>query len=117
MFGETDILTEERIVAARPSAKPSITQFQDLKAGDFVVHADYGVGLFHGLVRLDVDGQAHEFLELRYRDEDRLLVPVEDLNRLQKFTPVGTGSPGKRAVRVADGSTEPRGPVAAAAGV
>ena len=93
VFGETDILTEERIVAARPSAKPSITQFQDLKAGDFVVHADYGVGLFHGLVRMDVDGQAHEFLELCYRDDDRLLVPVEDLNRLQKFTPVGTGSP------------------------
>ena len=93
VFGETDILTEEKIVAARPSAKPSITQFQDLKAGDFVVHADYGVGLFHGLVRMDVDGQAHEFLELRYRDDDRLFVPVEDLNRLQKFTPVGTGSP------------------------
>ncbi len=93
VFGETDILTEEKAIAARPSAKPSITQFQDLKAGDFIVHADYGVGLFHGLVRMDIDGKPREFLELRYRDEDRLFVPVEDLNLLQKFTPVGAGSP------------------------
>ena len=93
VFGETDILTEEKVVVARPSAKPSITQFQDLKAGDFVVHADYGVGLFQGLLRMDVDGRPREFLELRYRDEDRLYVPVEDLNLLQKFTPVGAGAP------------------------
>jgi transcription-repair coupling factor (superfamily II helicase) len=93
VFGETDILTEEKVIVARPSAKPSITQFQDLKAGDFIVHADYGVGLFNGLLRMDVDDRPREFLELRYRDDDRLYVPVEDLNLLQKFTPVGTGAP------------------------
>jgi transcription-repair coupling factor (superfamily II helicase) len=93
VLAETDILTEEKAVAVRPSAKPSITQFQDLKAGDHIVHADYGVGVFHGLLRMDVDGRPREFMELRYRDEDRLYVPVEDLNLLQKFTPVGTGQP------------------------
>jgi transcription-repair coupling factor (superfamily II helicase) len=93
VFAEEDILTEDRAVPSRPSAKPSIAQFQDLKAGDFIVHADYGVGVFHGLIRMDPDGRPREFLELRYRDDDRLYVPVEDLALIQKFTPVGAGLP------------------------
>jgi transcription-repair coupling factor (superfamily II helicase) len=92
-FAEEDILTEERIIAARPAARPSIAQFQDLKAGDYIVHADYGVGVFRGLIKMDVEGRPAEFMELGYRDDDKLFVPVEDLNLVQKYTPVGTGLP------------------------
>ncbi|MCX6567136.1 MAG: transcription-repair coupling factor [Candidatus Aminicenantes bacterium] len=92
-YAEEDILTEERIIAARPAARPTITQFQDLKAGDYIVHADYGVGVFRGLVKMDVEGRPAEFMELGYRDDDTLFVPVEDLNLVQKYTPVGTGLP------------------------
>jgi len=92
-YAEEDILTEERLITARPAARPTITQFQDLKAGDYIVHADYGVGVFRGLVKMDVDGRPAEFMELGYRDGDTLFVPVEDLNLVQKFTPVGTGLP------------------------
>jgi len=92
-FAEEDFLTEEKAVPTRPTAKPSTTQFQDLKSGDYVVHADYGVGVFHGLHRMEPDGKPREFIELRYRDDDRLFVPVEDLNLVQKFTPVGAGLP------------------------
>ena len=92
-YAEKDILTEERIIPARPAARPSIAQFQDLKAGDYIVHADYGVGLFRGLVKMDVEGRPAEFMELGYRDEDTLFVPVEDLNLVQKYTPVGAGVP------------------------
>jgi len=92
-FAEEDILTEEKIIAPRAAVRPNIAQFQDLKAGDHIVHADYGVGLFAGLHRVDVDGQSGEFMELRYRDDDKLFVPVEDLALVQKFTPVGTGLP------------------------
>ncbi len=92
-FAEKDILTEERILPARPAARPSIAQFQDLKAGDYIVHADYGVGLFRGLVKMEVEGRPAEFMELGYRDDDTLFVPVEDLSLVQKYTPVGTGVP------------------------
>ena len=92
-YAEEDILTEERLITARPAVKPTITQFQDLKAGDYIVHADYGVGVFRGLVKMDVEGRPAEFMELGYRDGDTLFVPVEDLNLVQKFTPVGTGLP------------------------
>jgi transcription-repair coupling factor (superfamily II helicase) len=92
-FGETDIITEEKVVVSRPSVRPSLTQFQDLKSGDYIVHADYGVGVFQGLLRMDVDGSAREFMELRYRDDDKLFVPVEDLNLVQKYAQVGAALP------------------------
>jgi transcription-repair coupling factor (superfamily II helicase) len=92
-FAEKDILTEEKVIVPRRAARPAITQFQDLRAGDFVVHADYGVGLFAGLHKMDIEGQPSEFMELRYRDDDKLYVPVEDLSLIQKFTAVGAGPP------------------------
>jgi transcription-repair coupling factor (superfamily II helicase) len=92
-FAEADIFTEEKVIVSRPSVRPSLTQFQDLKAGDYTVHADYGVGIFHGLLKMDVDGKAREFMELRYRDDDKLFVPVEDLNLVQKYSQVGAALP------------------------
>jgi len=92
-FAETDIITEERVIVSRPSVRPSLTQFQDLKAGDFIVHADYGIGLFQGLLRMDVEDKTREFIELHYRDEDKLYVPVEDLNLVQKYAQVGAVLP------------------------
>jgi transcription-repair coupling factor (superfamily II helicase) len=92
-FAETDIITEERVIVSRPSVRPSLTQFQDLKAGDFIVHADYGIGLFQGLLRMEVEDKTREFIELHYRDEDKLYVPVEDLNLVQKYAQVGAVLP------------------------
>jgi transcription-repair coupling factor (superfamily II helicase) len=93
-FGEKDILTEERVVTSRlAAAQPFLTHFQDLKTGDYVVHTDYGIGLFVGLLKMEVDDKAREFIELHYRDEDKLYVPVEDLNLVQKYTPVGPTLP------------------------
>ncbi len=92
-FSEKDIFTEEKVVVSRPAVKPFLSHFQDLKAGDYVVHADYGIGIFRGLIRLDVDTDNREFIEIRYRDEDKLYVPVEDLNLVQKYSVVGSAAP------------------------
>jgi len=92
-FAEMDIITEERVIVSRPSVRPSLTQFQDLKTGDFIVHADYGIGVFQGLLRMDVEDKTREFIELHYRDEDKLYVPVEDLNLVQKYAQVGAALP------------------------
>ncbi len=93
LFGERDILTEEKVLVSRPSPRPFISHFQDLKAGDYVVHHDYGIGLFIGLVRLAVEGIDREFIEIHYRDGDKLYVPVEDLKLVQRYTPVGSRLP------------------------
>jgi len=92
-FAERDVFTEEKVIVSRPARKAFLSQFQDLGAGDYIVHADYGIGVFRGLQRLEVEGRTREFIELHYRDEDKLLVPVEDLNLVQKFSRAGTEIP------------------------
>ncbi|HVP90285.1 MAG TPA: transcription-repair coupling factor [Terriglobales bacterium] len=93
LFAEKDIFTEEKVIVSRASRKAFFSQFQDLKAGDYVVHTDYGIGVFRGLQRVEVEGKGREFIEIDYRDGDKLLVPVEDLNLVQKFSKVGTDLP------------------------
>ncbi len=92
-FSERDIFTEEKVIVSRASRRPFFSQFQDLRAGDHVVHGDYGIGVFRGLRRVEVEGKGREFIELHYRDGDRLLVPVEDLNLVQKFSASGPEAP------------------------
>ncbi len=92
-FSERDVFTEEKVLVSRPARRAFISHFQDLRESDHVVHADYGIGIFRGLIRLEVDGQGREFIEISYQDEDRLYVPVEDLNLVQKFSRVGAASP------------------------
>jgi transcription-repair coupling factor (superfamily II helicase) len=92
-FAEKDIFTEEKVIVNRASRRPFFSQFQDLQAGDYVVHTDYGIGVFRGLQRLEVEGKGREFIELHYRDGDKLLVPVEDLNLVQKFSKAGPELP------------------------
>ncbi|MDD8016503.1 MAG: CarD family transcriptional regulator, partial [Acidobacteriota bacterium] len=92
-FSEKDIFTEEKVLVSRAPRKVFASQFQDLRSGDLVVHADYGIGLFNGLQKVAVEGTNREFIELLYRDSDKLLVPVEDLNLVQKFSKSGTDLP------------------------
>lgn len=92
-FSKKDIFTEERVIVSRQSIKPFLSDFQDLKAGDYVVHADYGIGIFKGLIRMEIDTNKREFIEILYRDGDKLFVPVEDLNLVQKYSNLGTKTP------------------------
>lgn len=85
-FSESDIFTQERVLLRRRRPRPFSTQFQDLEAGDYVVHTDYGIGMFKGLVKMGVDGKKQEFIEIVYQDEDKLFVPMEDLNLVQKYS-------------------------------
>ena len=93
VFSERDIFTEEKVLVSRPVRRAFVSHFQDLRESDHVVHADYGIGIFRGLIRLDVDGGEREFIEISYQDEDRLYVPVEDLNLVQKYSQVGSAMP------------------------
>ncbi len=92
-FSESDIFTEEKVLVSRPRVRPFLSDFQDLKVDDYVVHTDYGIGIFKGLIKLEVDDKDREFISLHYRDDDKLFVPAEDLNLVQKYTHLGTASP------------------------
>ena len=88
LWAETDVFEEERKVHERrkSATRTFLSDFRDLKAGDLVVHVDHGIGLFVGLKRIDVGLDPQEFMELRYSGEDKLFVPVERLDLVQKYT-------------------------------
>ena len=91
IFAEPDVFDEERRVRERRAgpARSFLSDFRDLKAGDRVVHVDHGVGVFVGLKQIPVGLERHEFMELRYAGEDKLFVPVQQIDLLQKYS--GTG--------------------------
>ena len=57
-----------------------------LSPGDYVVHVDYGVGVFRGLVRLEAGGVEREYLQVDYAKGDRLYVPVDQTDRVARYS-------------------------------
>jgi transcription-repair coupling factor (superfamily II helicase) len=85
---ETDIFEEERKTheRRRSATRTFLSDFRDLKIDDLVVHVDHGIRVLVGLKRIDVGLTPQEFMELRYAGEDKLFVPVERLDLVQKYT-------------------------------
>src|SRR6266850_460306 len=88
IYAEADVFEEERRAPERRRAatKAFLSDLRDLKVGDLVVHVDHGIGVFVGLKQIGVPDGVQEFLELRYAGEDKLFVPVERLDLVQKYT-------------------------------
>ncbi len=68
---------------ARPAAPEAY--FADIKQGDYVVHLDYGIGKFEGLVVRNLGGMEREYLLVQYANADTLYVPVHHADRLGKW--------------------------------
>ena len=75
----------------------------DLKTGDLVVHADYGIGRFLGLIHLETGSAEGDFLHLEYAGDDCLYLPIERIEKVQKYLADG-GSP--RLDRMGSGAWE-----------
>lgn len=69
----------------RQSAGERIASFTDLKPGDYVVHDIHGVGIFDGVVQLNTEGVKRDYLLIRYLGNDKLYVPTDQFDRVQKF--------------------------------
>lgn len=68
-----------------------IKSFTDLKPGDYVVHVNHGIGVYRGIQQLELQGFKKDYLDLSYDGNDKLYVPVEQLDMVQKYI----GSEGK----------------------
>ncbi|HDQ00679.1 MAG TPA: transcription-repair coupling factor [bacterium] len=64
----------------------SLQQLNSLTEGDFVVHVDKGIGVYRGLKKITVKGHERECLKIEYRDADLLYVPLERMDRIQKYS-------------------------------
>ncbi|MBF0188741.1 MAG: transcription-repair coupling factor, partial [Magnetococcales bacterium] len=60
--------------------------FSNLNEEDHVVHIDHGIGRFGGLTSLEVQAQKNDFLLVTYAGDDKLYVPVENLDRVSKYS-------------------------------
>ncbi len=69
----------------RQTVGERIEAFTDLKEGDYVVHEAHGIGIFKGTVRLQTEGTYRDYLLIQYQGSDKLYVPTDQFDRVQKF--------------------------------
>ncbi len=91
VYAGPDVFEEERRRGVprqgkRSAAAAFLSDLRDLRVGDLIVHVDHGIGQFVGLKQITVGEEVKEFLELRYHGEDKLFVPVERLDLIQKYS-------------------------------
>jgi transcription-repair coupling factor (superfamily II helicase) len=87
LVSEQDILGDRlaRPPKRRQNFDKFIAEVATLAAGDLVVHAEHGIGRYDGLVTLEVSGAPHDCLRVIYAGDDKLFVPVENIEVLSRF--------------------------------
>ncbi|HEV2188433.1 MAG TPA: transcription-repair coupling factor, partial [Stellaceae bacterium] len=87
MLGEQDILGDRlaRVPRRRRNLDEFIAEAASLAAGDLVVHEEHGIGRYEGLETIDVAGAPHDCLKVLYAGDDRLFVPVENIEVLSRY--------------------------------
>ncbi len=87
IYTEQDILGD-RLVRRRRPARASehlISEMSSLSLGDIVVHSDHGIARYDGLETLEIGGAPHDCLRLLYAGDDKLFLPVENLDLLSRY--------------------------------
>ncbi len=62
-----------------------LESYTDLKVGDYVVHSQHGIGKYEGIVTKEIQNKLRDYLQIRYKDDDLLLVPLEQFKMVRKF--------------------------------
>lgn len=86
IFGETTAAEPVETRRRKSRLGAFISDFRDLKPGDFVVHVDHGIGRFAGLETITSQGSEREFMLLVYADEAKLFVPVERADLISRYS-------------------------------
>jgi transcription-repair coupling factor (superfamily II helicase) len=89
LYSEWDLFeppTSTRIGGRKRTTEAFVTDLRDLKVGDYIVHVDHGVGRFNGLQRIPFGDGEREVMEIEYSGGGKLLMPMENLNLIQKYS-------------------------------
>ena len=76
-----------------PKLPTELLTFENLKQNDLVVHVEHGIGQYEGLVKLKLNGATNDFLLVVYREGDKLYLPVDRMESVQKYMGVDGISP------------------------
>lgn len=86
---EEEIFTNKKAKRTQRRQKISnaerIKSYSELKVGDLVVHTNHGIGKYLGIETLEINGTHKDYLHLRYAGNDKLFVPVEQIDQVQKY--------------------------------
>jgi transcription-repair coupling factor (superfamily II helicase) len=105
LVSDTDLYgTSYQRAKKHQNAGERIASFTDLKPGDYVVHDIHGVGIFDGVVQLNTEGVKRDYLLIRYLGADKLYVPTDQFDRVQKF--IGAEHSAPRLNRLGGGEWE-----------
>lgn len=85
VFSDEDIFGVTRKKPKRGKKELYSTTISDLESGDYVVHVDYGIGIYKGLVHQSIGGVEGDFLQLEYDNGELLYVPLSSIGQLQKY--------------------------------
>lgn len=85
--GDTLVLTDRELKGARVKRERRDRRFQryknvsEIQEGDYIIHENYGVGIYLGVEIID----GHDYLKIKYADEDKLFVPIEGIGKIGKY--------------------------------
>lgn len=87
------IISDKEIFGAGKSKSTSIRKkahrksikISDLNVNDYVVHENHGIGHYEGVEQLNIQGIKKDYLTIRYRGQDKLYVPIDQMNLIQKY--------------------------------
>ena len=84
----------------------AIDTFVELNPGDYIVHVNWGIGLFHGIERVKAMGNERDYIKLEYADNEYAFVPIEQVNLVQRY--IGNEGDKPRLDRIGSKSWESR---------
>jgi len=93
--GIVNLLGSDRLILSlnkpikRKRVKKASIILDELKPGDYVVHENYGVGIFKGIEKREILGSLSEFVVMHYQNEDALLIPVSNLEVIDRYVAEG----------------------------
>jgi transcription-repair coupling factor (superfamily II helicase) len=101
-FQRIAVITDSELFKGNPKrkARPQkmtnaerIKSYSEIKPGDHIVHIHHGIGKYYGVVTLEVSGIHKDYLDIRYRGEDKLFVPADQIDLIQKYVASGEKEP------------------------
>ncbi len=93
--GERALIRPSRAVRSQQLtiAGRAIMSFRDLTPGDYIVHEDHGIGVFESVDTKTVSGVTRDYLHLRFKGDDRLFVPQEQIAKVSRYVGAQVGEP------------------------
>jgi transcription-repair coupling factor (superfamily II helicase) len=85
-FSEKSVRSSKRLEGDSAATTLKAINFSDLSPGDPIVHLTHGVGIYEGLKIIELQGQKNEYLQIKYKDSDRLYLPVYKLSLVHKYS-------------------------------